>query len=78
MPSPDFEQVFTDRIREADEFYADVHAGLDDEDARRVQRQALAGMLWNRQCYHYNVFDWLQGDPGTAASASAAQEWAQS
>jgi hypothetical protein len=59
-----FEQVFADRIREADEFYAAVHAGLDNEDARRVQRQALAGMLWNRQCYHYNVFDWLQGDPG--------------
>ncbi len=60
----EFEQVFADRIREADEFYAAVHAGLDNEDARRVQRQALAGMLWNRQCYHYNIFDWLQGDPG--------------
>ena len=46
------------------QFYNDVHAGVDNEDARRVQRQALAGMLWNRQCYHYNVFDWLQGDPG--------------
>ena len=51
-------------MREADEFYADIHSGLANEDARRVQRQALAGMLWNRQCYHYNVFDWLQGDPG--------------
>ena len=59
-----FEQVFADRIREADEFYAAVHAGLANEDARQVQRQALAGMLWNRQCYHYNIFDWLQGDPG--------------
>ena len=51
-------------MREADEFYADIHSGVADEDARRVQRQALAGMLWNRQCYHYNIFDWLQGDPG--------------
>jgi hypothetical protein len=59
-----FDQVFTDRLHEADEFYEGVHAGLNNEDARRVQRQALAGMLWNRQCYHYNVFDWLQGDPG--------------
>jgi mannosylglycerate hydrolase MGH1-like protein/glycosyl hydrolase family 63 len=59
-----FDQVFADRLREADAFYNDVHAGVDGEDARRVQRQALAGMLWNRQCYHYNVFDWLQGDPG--------------
>ncbi len=59
-----FEQMFADRIREADEFYAEVHSGIDNDDVRRVQRQALAGMLWNRQCYHYNVFDWLQGDPG--------------
>ena len=59
-----FDQVMTDRLHEADEFYRGVHAGLDNDDARRVQRQALAGMLWNRQCYHYNIFDWLQGDPG--------------
>ena len=59
-----FDQIFNDRMLEADAFYAGVHAGVDNEDARRVQRQALAGMLWNRQCYHYNVFDWLQGDPG--------------
>jgi len=65
-----FEQIFADRLREADEFYADVHSGVDDEDARRVQRQALAGMLWNRQCYHYNVFDWQQGDPGQPAPPS--------
>ena len=59
-----FEQIFLDRAQEANAFYNGVHAGVDNEDARRVQRQALAGMLWNRQCYHYNVFDWLQGDPG--------------
>ena len=60
----DFEQVFTDRIREADEFYAELHNGVEEEDARRVQRQALAGMLWNKQSYHYNVSQWLDGDPG--------------
>jgi len=58
-----FDEIFADRMREADEFYAEVHSGMNDEDARRVQRQALAGMLWNRQCYHYNLYDWLQGDP---------------
>ena len=63
-PWADYEQVFSDRLREAEEFYSDIHSGVDDEDARRVQRQALAGMLWNRQCYHYNLFDWLEGDPG--------------
>ena len=68
-----FDQIFSDRMREADEFYAAVHAGLNNEDARRVQRQALAGMLWNRQCYHYNVYDWLQGDPGQPPPP--AQRW---
>ena len=27
-------------------------------------RQALAGMLWSKQCYHYDVRTWLEGDPG--------------
>ena len=63
-PWTDYERVFAERIRDADGFYSEVHSGIADEDARRVQRQALAGMLWNRQCYHYNIFDWLQGDPG--------------
>jgi hypothetical protein len=31
---------------------------------RQVQRQAFAGLLWNKQCYHYNVAKWLKGDPG--------------
>jgi hypothetical protein len=70
----DFERIFDDRLSEADEFYAEVHAGLDNEDARRVQRQALAGMLWNRQCYHYNVFDWLQGDPGQPSPPRQRQD----
>src|SRR5438445_10509588 len=33
------------------------------EDARRVQRQAFAGLLWSRQFYHYDVAVWLDGDP---------------
>jgi hypothetical protein len=60
----DFERIFADRIREADEFFAELHSGLENEDARRVQRQALAGMLWNKQSYHYDVSQWLDGDPG--------------
>jgi len=41
-PFGDFDEVFTVRRREADEFYADIQRGLDNEDARLVQRQALA------------------------------------
>jgi hypothetical protein len=34
------------------------------EDMRQVQRQALAGMLWSKQFYHYHLDQWLDGDPG--------------
>ena len=58
----DFEQVFADRIEEANEFYGFAPARLSD-DARMVQRQAFAGLLWSKQFYHYVVEEWLKGDP---------------
>jgi hypothetical protein len=58
-----FEEIFSARIRETDEFYADLQRDMTDEDERRVQRQAFAGMLWNKQLYYYNVDEWLKGDP---------------
>src|SRR5262249_38745004 len=36
---------------------------IDDEDMRRIQRQAFAGMLWSKQFYDFNVRQWLEGDP---------------
>jgi hypothetical protein len=59
----DFSRTFADRIREADEFHQSLApAGLS-EDGRNVMRQALAGVLWSKQFYHYVVRDWLRGDP---------------
>ena len=58
-----FDEIFATRIREADEFYAAIIPGDLSEDGRRVMRQALAGLLWNKQFYHYVVRDWLRGDP---------------
>ncbi len=58
-----FDAVFAKRIAEADEFYAAVQAKVKDADARLVQRQALAGMLWSKQLYNYDVRQWLIGDP---------------
>jgi hypothetical protein len=60
---PKFERIYADRIREADDFYATVIPADLTPDARQVMRQALAGMLWSKQFYHYVVRDWLQGDP---------------
>ncbi len=59
----DFDEIFAQRIVEADEFYAGIiHDDLSD-DAKSVQRQALGGMLWSKQYYHYVVKDWIEGDP---------------
>jgi hypothetical protein len=60
---PEFDRVLADRQREADEFYAGVIPAKLSEDARGVMRQALAGMLWSKQWYHYDVRRWLDGDP---------------
>ena len=59
----DFEAVLADRQREADEFYAELTPTGCGEDEALVLRQALAGMLWSKQFYHYDVRRWLDGDP---------------
>ena len=41
-------------------------------DAANVMRQALGGMLWSKQFYHYVVRDWLNGDPGQPAPPEAS------
>ena len=62
-PFADFDAAFAKAQGEADEFYAALQTDIADEDARRVQRQALAGLIWSKQFYHYDVRAWLQGDP---------------
>ena len=69
LPEPfwGFDEICAQRIAEADEFYNTVHDGVTDEDLRRVQRQALAGMIWSKQFYDYDVRRWLAGDPAQPA-----------
>ncbi len=63
MFGSDFEETFSRRIAETEAFYAArIPARLSTEE-RRVARQAYAGLLWNKQFYHYVVKDWLEGDP---------------
>jgi hypothetical protein len=59
----DFDAVFSQRVREADEFYASLQHDIADADARSVQRQAFAGMIWSKQFFHYDIPEWLKGDP---------------
>jgi len=63
MLGEEFDDVFAARRREAEEFYAKIQPGAASEDAKNVQRQAFAGMLWSKQYYHYDVRRWLRGDP---------------
>jgi len=60
----EFEKTFDLRREEADQFYSHRFPQERSGDARNVMRQALAGMLWSKQCYHYDVRTWLEGDPG--------------
>jgi hypothetical protein len=60
----DMPALFTRRQAEADEFYAALQHDIADADARLVQRQALAGMLWTKQYYQFDVTRWHDGDPG--------------
>ncbi|HEX9246666.1 MAG TPA: glucosidase, partial [bacterium] len=62
-PFADTEGVFAARRAEADAFYQRFGPAEMSEDARRVQRQAFAGLLWSKQYYHYTVEEWLDGDP---------------
>jgi len=57
-----FDEIFAQRKREADEFYADIIPGNLSDDAKNVMRQSLAGMIWSKQYYHYVVKTWLEGD----------------
>jgi hypothetical protein len=55
----EFEQIMDSRIAEADEFYARITPQSLTEDERRVHRQALAGMLWSKQYYYFDLDQWL-------------------
>ncbi len=63
LPRDQWDGVFDARLAEANEFYSRLSQGLPDE-ARRVQRQAFAGLFWSKQFYHFVVETWLNGDPG--------------
>jgi hypothetical protein len=61
-PLDDVDEIVALRKQEADEFYNAIHPPLATPDERLVQRQALAGMLWTKQVYLFDVHEWLDGD----------------
>ena len=55
-----FDKTFKNRIADADEFYNRIAPDTLNEDQRRVHRQALAGMLWSKQYYYFDLEHWLR------------------
>jgi hypothetical protein len=58
-PFKSFHEIMETRQREADQFYKSITPGPVTEDAARVMRQALAGMLWSKQFFFFDVDLWL-------------------
>ncbi|QDU60350.1 Mannosyl oligosaccharide glucosidase [Planctomycetes bacterium Pan216] len=73
-PFADFDTIYAQRRADADEFYDELQEGVKTDDAKLVQRQALAGMIWSKQFYHYDIPRWLNGDPGQPAPPPQRKE----
>jgi hypothetical protein len=65
-----FDEVFENRIKEADDFYAAITES-NNKDLINIQRQAFAGMLWSKQYFNIDIPRWLNGDPGQPAPPKA-------
>jgi Mannosylglycerate hydrolase MGH1-like glycoside hydrolase domain len=61
-PLADVETMIRQRRKEADRFYATIHPDNATPEEKTIQRQALSGMLWSKQVYHFDVNLWLDGD----------------
>ncbi len=59
-----FKEIFSSRKQEADDFYAAILPKGMSEDMAQIQRQALAGILWSKQYYHFDVENWLSSSDG--------------
>ncbi|RDC63469.1 MGH1-like glycoside hydrolase domain-containing protein [Adhaeribacter pallidiroseus] len=59
-----FSDLVSLRKQEADEFYQQILKINKTEEAYQIKKQALAGLLWNKQFYYFDVHQWLKGDPG--------------
>lgn len=62
----DFNEHFSLRKKEADEFYKPFEKGTC-KDTQNIQRQAFAGMMWSKQYFNIDMETWMKGDPGQPA-----------
>lgn len=62
-PFKNFDLTFKNRIEEADQFYSEIQNPKINSELKNIQRQAFAGMLWNKQLYYLDQEQWKNGDP---------------
>jgi hypothetical protein len=74
-----FDEIFAERLREADEFYRSVTPPSVSEDAANLMRQAIAGMLWSKQFFFFDGDNWLDEHNSnplhSGYNASRNSEW---
>jgi len=63
-PFADFDSLFVQRKSDADEFYGSIQNPSLSGEEKELQRQSLAGLLWSKQLYYYDIEQWMEGDPG--------------
>lgn len=73
FPFKSFYECIKQRANEADAYYARLQKGIGGAELERVHRQALAGMIWSKQHYHYVVWDWMKGDPAQPKPPSGSR-----
>jgi hypothetical protein len=62
-PFNDFDFFFNKRREEANEFYNNIQKHVFNDELKKIQRQAYAGMMWSKQYYAFNIYEWMYGDP---------------
>lgn len=73
-PFQDFDQIIKERTAEADDFYLALQGAQNTPEENLIKRQALAGILWNKQLYYYDVEQWRKGDPGILTNRKKIQQ----
>jgi hypothetical protein len=73
-PLGGFDKTLQSRLADADEFYARIAPKTLTEDQHRVHRQALAGMLWSKQYYYFDLERWLREHNGHPLLESARRD----
>lgn len=68
-----FEEIFNTRKREADEYYAAILPKGMSAEMAQIQRQAIAGLLWSKQFYHFDVERWLSTTDGITPVSTLKQ-----